>query len=112
MQLLTIIQIIIGAIGFPVLIEVKECLSKKKMKLTNPFRLSLFTKITTITYGILLIIGTILILLLEFQHYFKDVSWHKSFFYAFSKQRQPEAPDLLQWILQNFQCLRSWLWVF
>ncbi|MFJ7727773.1 TrkH family potassium uptake protein [Neobacillus sp. NPDC097160] len=82
-QLITIIQIIIGAIGFPVLIEVKEYFSNKKMGLKFPFRFSLFTKLTTITYGILLIIGTILILLLEFQHYFKGVSWHKSFFYAF-----------------------------
>ncbi|MGE7768660.1 TrkH family potassium uptake protein [Peribacillus sp. NPDC096540] len=82
-QLMTIIQIIIGAIGFPVLIEAKEYLSRKKKKREYPFRFSLFTKLTTFTYGILLVIGTILILLLEFQHYFKDVSWHKAFFYAF-----------------------------
>ncbi|QCR31065.1 TrkH family potassium uptake protein [Lysinibacillus sp. SGAir0095] len=82
-QLMTIIQIIIGSIGFPVLIEVKEYLFKRKTELGYPFRFSLYTKLTTITYGILLIIGTGLILLLEFQHYFKDISWHKSFFYAF-----------------------------
>ncbi|HHY73234.1 MAG TPA: TrkH family potassium uptake protein [Bacillus bacterium] len=82
-QLMTIIQIIIGAIGFPVLIEVKEYLFKGKTELGYPFRFSLFTKLTTITYGILLIIGTILILLLEFQNFFKDMSWHKSLFYAF-----------------------------
>lgn len=82
-QLITIIQIIIGAIGFPVLIEVKEYLFKGKTKLGYPFRFSLFTKLTTITYGILLIIGTFLILLLEYQNFFKDMSWHKSLFYAF-----------------------------
>ncbi|RHW41089.1 TrkH family potassium uptake protein [Neobacillus notoginsengisoli] len=82
-QLITIIQIIIGAIGFPVLIEVKEYLSRKKIKGEYRFRFSLFTKVTTATYGILLVIGTILIFLLEFQHYFKDVPWHKTFFYAF-----------------------------
>ncbi|MHC0038858.1 TrkH family potassium uptake protein [Pseudoneobacillus sp. C159] len=82
-QLLTIIQIIIGAIGFPVLIEVKEYLFNGKTELGYPFRFSLFTKLATITYGILLVLGTILILLLEFQNYFKDMSWHKSFFYAF-----------------------------
>ncbi|MGE7759921.1 TrkH family potassium uptake protein [Peribacillus sp. NPDC097895] len=80
-QMITIIQIIIGAIGFPVLIEVKKYLSRKNSE--YPFRFSLFTKLTTITYGVLLVIGTILILLLEFQHFFKDVSWHKAFFYAF-----------------------------
>lgn len=82
-QLITIIQIIIGAIGFPVLIEVKEYLFRGKTGLGYPFRFSLFTKLTTITYGILLVVGTILILLLEFQQFFKDMSWHKSFFYAF-----------------------------
>ncbi|SDX30429.1 TrkH family potassium uptake protein [Paenibacillus sp. PDC88] len=81
-QLLTIIQIIIGSIGFPVLIEVKDYLSRKKLKYEYSFRFSLFTKLTTLTYGILIVIGTGLILLLEFQHYFKDMSWHKSFFYA------------------------------
>ncbi|KAB2337289.1 TrkH family potassium uptake protein [Cytobacillus depressus] len=82
-QLITIIQIILGAIGFPVLIEVKAYLFRKKEELEHPFRFSLFARLTTFTYGILLIIGTILIYLFEFQHYFKDMTWHKSFFYAF-----------------------------
>ncbi|MGM0974770.1 MAG: TrkH family potassium uptake protein [Bacillota bacterium] len=81
-QLMTIIQIIIGSIGFPVLIEVKEYLSKGKTELGYPYRFSLFTKLTTITYGFLLIFGTTLILILEYQNYFKGMSWHKSFFYA------------------------------
>ncbi|MBS4175589.1 TrkH family potassium uptake protein [Bacillus sp. FJAT-49736] len=81
-QLITIILIIFGAIGFPVLIEVKEYLSRKKKRPAQPFRFSLFTKLTTLTYGILFIIGTILILILEWQHYFKNISWHQSFFYA------------------------------
>ncbi|MFJ7975937.1 TrkH family potassium uptake protein [Peribacillus sp. JNUCC 23] len=82
-QLITIILIILGAIGFPVLIEVKEFLIRKKTDLEHPFRFSLFTRLATSTYGILLVIGTILILLFEYQHYFKDLTWHKSFFYAF-----------------------------
>lgn len=82
-QLITIILIILGAIGFPVLIEVKEFLIRKRTDLEHPFRFSLFTRLATSTYGILLVIGTILILLFEYQHYFKDLTWHKSFFYAF-----------------------------
>lgn len=82
-QLLTIVLIIFGSIGFPVLIEVKAYLSKRKMKLEQPFRFSLFTKLTTLTYGILLLVGTLLIFLLEYQHYFKGMAWHESFFYAF-----------------------------
>ncbi|MGV3466703.1 MAG: TrkH family potassium uptake protein [Heyndrickxia sp.] len=81
-QLITIILIIFGAIGFPVLIEVKTFFASKRKKLEHPFRFSLFTKLTTVTYGILFITGTFLILLLEWQHYFKDVAWHRSFFYA------------------------------
>ena len=79
-QLVTMVLIIFGAIGFPVLIELKTYLSRKKLE--HPFRFSLFAKITTSTYFILLIIGTVMIWLFEYQNYFKDLSWHKSFFYA------------------------------
>lgn len=81
-QIITIMLIILGAIGFPVLIEVKEYLFRRRTNLQQPFRFSLFTKLSTVTYGILLVIGTILILLFELQHYFKGMTWHKSFFYA------------------------------
>ena len=39
--------IILGAIGFPVLMEVKQFLSKRGQQL---FRFSLFTKLTTTTF--------------------------------------------------------------
>lgn len=39
--------IILGAIGFPVLMEVKQFLSKRRQQL---FRFSLFTKLTTTTF--------------------------------------------------------------
>ncbi|MGZ9585861.1 TrkH family potassium uptake protein [Paenibacillus marinisediminis] len=82
-QLVTIFLIIFGTIGFPVLIEVKQFIFRKKNELEQPFRFSLFTKLTTLTYFILLVVGTILILLLEYEHFFKGLSWHESFFYAF-----------------------------
>lgn len=82
-QLVHAILITLGAIGFPVLIEVKEYLFERKQELSYPFRFSLFTKITTVTYGALLLFGTIIILLLEYRYYFADISWHKSLFYAF-----------------------------
>lgn len=81
-QLINIILITLGAIGFPVLIEVKNYLLHKK-KTEMPFRFSLFTKITTITFAALLLVGTLLILLLEFRHFFQNMVWHRSFFYAF-----------------------------
>ncbi|WP_391120568.1 TrkH family potassium uptake protein [Psychrobacillus sp. L3] len=77
-QIITIFLIIFGAIGFPVLIEVKEFLSNKN----KSFRFSLFTRLTTITYAILLVFGTIMIYLLEMFHAFKGMPWHEKFFTA------------------------------
>ncbi|MBM7622234.1 Trk-type K+ transport system membrane component [Bacillus tianshenii] len=77
-QFITMILIITGAIGFPVLVEVKEFITHKGGR----FRFSLFTKITTITFACLITFGTVAILLLEFSRFFKDMSWHESFFYA------------------------------
>ncbi|WP_075617365.1 TrkH family potassium uptake protein [Paenisporosarcina indica] len=77
-QIITMILIILGAIGFPVLIEIKAFLSNKK----KDFRFSLFTKITTVTFGILLIVGTVVILALEMFNSLKDMSWHEALFTA------------------------------
>ncbi|WP_153126122.1 TrkH family potassium uptake protein [Peribacillus tepidiphilus] len=79
-QFIHMILIILGAIGFPVLIEVKRFIfDKAKM---NHFRFSLFTKLTTLTFLFLIVGGTIAILILERQHFFSDKEWHQSFFYA------------------------------
>jgi len=101
-QLLTILLIIFGSIGFPVLIELKAYLSRRKSKLEQPFRFSLFTKLTTLTYGILLLIGTVLIFLLEYQHYFKGMSWHESFFYAFFQAATTRSAGLTTMDISEF----------
>ena len=93
-QLITVILIALGAIGFPVLIEAKQYLLNKKSEQGLAFRFSLFTKLTTLTYVILLVIGTIVILLLEFQHYFKGMSWHESFFYALFQSASTRSAGL------------------
>lgn len=72
----TMILIILGAIGFPVLIEIKSFLSKKE----KHFRFSLFTKITTATFGILLIFGAVMIFILESMNSFKGMAWHEKVF--------------------------------
>ncbi len=72
-QSVTMVLIILGAIGFPVLIEVKSYFSKK----VPHFRFSLFTKITTVTFGALLIWGTVMIFVLESFHSFKGMAWHE-----------------------------------
>lgn len=81
-QIVHMILITLGAIGFPVLIEVKQYLLHLKKK-KGQFRFSLFTKLTTVTFIALLIFGTIVILILEWNHAFKNVVWHESFLYAF-----------------------------
>ncbi|HJF32760.1 MAG TPA: TrkH family potassium uptake protein [Sporosarcina psychrophila] len=77
-QILTMILIILGAIGFPVLMEVKSYFSKK----VPHFRFSLFTKITTATFGILLVFGTVMIFILESMHSFKGMALHERIFTA------------------------------
>lgn len=75
-QFITMILIVLGAIGFPVLIEVKTFLKRE-----DPgFRFSLFTKITTTTYGFLFIVGTVVIYLIESFQSFKGMQWHEKLF--------------------------------
>ncbi|EPD52020.1 TrkH family potassium uptake protein [Paenisporosarcina sp. FSL H8-0542] len=77
-QIINMILIILGAIGFPVLIEIKAFLSNKNKN----FRFSLFTKITTVTFGLLLVVGTVVILALEMFKSFRGMSWHEALFTA------------------------------
>ncbi|WP_337104095.1 TrkH family potassium uptake protein [Paenibacillus sp. YIM B09110] len=101
-QLVTITLIVFGAIGFPVLIEVKAYISHKRRRLTNRFQFSLFTKITTSTYGILLVIGALLIWLMENQHYFKGMSWHESLFYALFQSTTTRSAGLTTMDINDF----------
>lgn len=80
-QLVNIILITLGAIGFPVLIEVKNYLFPKAGNMHLKF--SLFTKLTTITFVFLLLFGTIMIIVLEWGNYYAGMSWHQIFFNAF-----------------------------
>ncbi|MGM8214290.1 TrkH family potassium uptake protein [Bacillaceae bacterium W0354] len=78
-QFIHILLIISGAIGFPVLIELKEYL-KTKAEQRPLQRFSLFTKLTTLTYLILLVFAFVLLLLFESKHYFDGRSWHEAIF--------------------------------
>ncbi|WP_078544384.1 TrkH family potassium uptake protein [Litchfieldia alkalitelluris] len=80
-QFINIILLTLGAIGFPVLIEVKDFIFNKDKSMK--YRFSLYTKLTTITFFGLMIFGTVAILLLEWNYFFSDKTWHESFFYAF-----------------------------
>ncbi|MEG7334423.1 TrkH family potassium uptake protein [Bacillus sp. 0102A] len=75
-QFITLLLIIFGAIGFPVLVEVKDFLFSKNRR--YPF--SLFTKITTTMFGALVLFGSIGIYVLEANHLFAGQSWHDILF--------------------------------
>ncbi|MGM0901333.1 MAG: TrkH family potassium uptake protein [Bacillota bacterium] len=80
-QTVNIVLLTLGAIGFPVLIELKDYFATRKTRKQTHF--SLYTKLTTSTFFGLMLFGTVAILLLEFNHFFADKTWHESFFYAF-----------------------------
>jgi len=100
-QAFTILLIIFGAIGFPVLIEFKMFLTRRKGA-GVPFRFSLFAKIATSTYFILLAIGTLLIWLLEHRHFFNGMSWHSSFFYALFQSTTTRSAGLTTMDINDF----------
>ncbi len=80
-QIIIMLLIIFGAIGFPVLIEVKQyLLTRRKMK--QRFRFTLFTKVTTTTFLVLIVLGAAFIYLIDVNQFFKDKSWHESIFFA------------------------------
>lgn len=91
-QFINIILITLGAIGFPVLIEVKQFLMQKDEQRT--FRFSLFTKLTSVTFLALLVFGTVAILVLEWNQAFTGKSWHQSFFYAFFQSTSTRSGGL------------------
>ncbi|SET28478.1 Trk-type K+ transport system, membrane component [Oceanobacillus limi] len=80
-QFIHILLIIFGAIGFPVLIEVKDFLFSKYDK-RKFMRFSLFTKLTTVTFLFLVVIGSISIYLFDMKGFFADKSWHEIIFYS------------------------------
>ncbi|CUA80210.1 TrkH family potassium uptake protein [Anoxybacillus suryakundensis] len=78
-QTVHMILLVLGAIGFPVLIEVKEFLFHRQKR---QYRFSLFTKLTTVTFFLLVLFGTWAILLIEWNRFFSNKTWHESLFYA------------------------------
>ncbi|MEN2766623.1 TrkH family potassium uptake protein [Ornithinibacillus xuwenensis] len=80
-QFINMLLIIFGAIGFPVLIEVKNFLfARYDSRMSVHF--SLFTKLTTLTFLILIVTGSIIIYLLDMNHFFANKSWHENIFYS------------------------------
>lgn len=79
LQLMIMFLILVGAIGFPVLVELKTYITSSSLK-RKTFRFSLYTKVTTTTYVLLLFVGTIGIYLIDARGYFQGKVWHESLF--------------------------------
>lgn len=79
-QFVHIILLILGAVGFPVLIEVKEYFKQRHLK--NRYHFTLYTKLTTSTFFGLVIAGALMFYLFELNHFLADQSWHASLFYS------------------------------
>ncbi|MGB7998966.1 MAG: TrkH family potassium uptake protein [Anaerobacillus sp.] len=79
-QTINMLLLIFGAIGFPVLIELKDYLFQKKDKVA--YRFTLFTKVTSVTFFGLIILGTILIWVLEIGNFMSDKTWDQALFYS------------------------------
>ncbi|WP_096189634.1 TrkH family potassium uptake protein [Evansella halocellulosilytica] len=77
-QLVSILLIFAGAIGFPVIMEIKEYFTAKNRE----FRFSLFTKIAVSTYFIVFVIGVAGLWLLERNEYYDGLAWHQQLFFS------------------------------
>jgi Trk-type K+ transport system membrane component len=79
-QSVIILLMIVGAIGFPVMVEVLEFFLNLKSR--KKFHFTLFTKLTTITFVLLTVVGALIIYFFDSQNFFLDKNWHESFFYS------------------------------
>ncbi|MCS7464368.1 TrkH family potassium uptake protein [Paenibacillus doosanensis] len=78
-QLLTMLLIVLGAIGFPVIAEVREYLFGGHKR----FRFTLYTKVTTTTFAILLLLGAAGIWITEGSNTFEGMAWYEKVLNAF-----------------------------
>lgn len=97
-QFVVMILIGLGAIGFPVLVEIKKYLSRKE----SSFRFSLFTKITTATYGILFLVGTVGIFIIESFQSFQGMAWHERLFASMFHSISARSGGLATYEISSF----------
>lgn len=79
-QTIIMILIVLGAVGFPVLIEVRAYLAQRHLK--ERFRFSLYTKLTTSTFLGLTVAGACLFYVFEQDGLLAGQSWHATFFHS------------------------------
>ncbi|MFC4025505.1 TrkH family potassium uptake protein [Oceanobacillus longus] len=81
-QFINMVLLTLGAIGFPVLFELQNYIRGDHREGNPRHSFSLFTKLTTITFFALIVVGMILILILERNGFMADKVWHEKIFYS------------------------------
>lgn len=79
-QSILMILIFLGAIGFPVLIEGKDFIKRRLRK--EKVKFSLFAKITTVTYVLLVVLGALVFIALEGRYFLHGKPWQEVVFYG------------------------------
>lgn len=75
MQSVTFVLLVAGAIGFPVLLELYS--NFKARRNLSRFKFSLYTKVTTLVFGLLVVAGFIVVLAFEFNGSLVGMPWHQ-----------------------------------
>ncbi|QIZ09605.1 TrkH family potassium uptake protein [Priestia megaterium] len=99
-QTIIILLMIVGAIGFPVMVEVFEFFLNLNRR--KKFHFTLYTKLTTITFVLLTIVGAFLIYCFDSQHFFSDKNWHESFFYSLFNSVTTKSAGLATMDINDF----------
>ncbi|MEH6973569.1 MULTISPECIES: TrkH family potassium uptake protein [unclassified Bacillus (in: firmicutes)] len=97
-QFIVILLLIFGAIGFPVLTEVKDFLFSRERK----FTFSLFTKLTTVTFFLLVFGGAIGIYVMEARFSFLGKSWHEILFFSLFQSAATRSGGLATMDISHF----------
>jgi potassium uptake TrkH family protein len=99
-QLIIMFLIIVGAIGFPVIMEVIEFF--KNIKYKKKYHFTLFTKLSTMTFIILTAVGAFFIYILDFNHFFQNKEWHEALFYSMFHSITSKSAGLTTMDLNDF----------
>ncbi|MGL4523287.1 MAG: TrkH family potassium uptake protein [Bacilli bacterium] len=99
-QSVTMGLLILGSIGFPVLIEVLEWIKRRK---DRSFTFSLYTKLTTTTYFILAGVGALGIFLFERLHFLADKTQSEQLFYSLFQSVTTRNGGLATMDVSHFQ---------
>lgn len=77
-QTIIMLLVVLGGIGFPVLVEARTYLAYRRARMR--FSFSLFTKVTTLTFFSLIAVGALLFYLFEREGFLRGMSWHEALF--------------------------------